>query len=745
MQRLRIKLNGQVQGVGMRPHIYRLAISLGLTGWVRNDSAGVTLEIQGDILVDFLTSLRNDLPPLATIESFECQYIGVVPEEQVFVIIKSEMGKAFTKISPDVAICEICLEELFSPLSRFYRYPFINCMHCGPRYTIIRQLPYDRSTTSMSDFVMCKSCQSEYDDPLNRRYHAQPIACQVCGPKINMPIEKISEAISLGKIVALKGMGGYQLICDATNKETLYRLRENKKRRDKPFAIMLLNYESAKRIVVGSPLAKKLLNSKERPIVLLPKRNTPLPDSIAPNLSTLGVMLPSTPMHYLLFNSLLGMPEGILWLKKTCKIMLVVTSANLGGAPLIKDDNIAEKDLINIADIIVSYNRKIVTRVDDSVVSPIANRTCYVRRARGYVPSAIPLPYEIPVTLALGAYKKNTICITRGKEAFVSQHIGNLNNRENIQFYNDTIQSMLKALDVKPQCVACDFHQDFYSSQIADAFDTPIFPIQHHHAHLATCAVEYPKNTKMIGLALDGFGLGENQENWGGELLYYQSTGFKRLGSFKPIMQPGGDVAIRQPWRMAASILFELGYENLIPKRFSQQPHSSLIIEMLKRRTCSPLTSSCGRLFDAASALLGICEVTNYDGKAAMALESKVNKLVVMNSGWNIENNQLSLLPLFNFLLTCNQVEGANLFHGTLVEALANWLESNARELDITHILLSGGCFLNKILSEALIENLQNLGLVALIPTLCPPNDGGISLGQAWIAGNKMREQQSCA
>lgn len=731
MKRLCIEIQGQVQGVGFRPYVYRLANELRLTGFVKNNAIGVEIEIQGKFVDTFLKRLQMDLPPLAEIDAIDHTAMPLNLDESTFRILKSEAGKRFAKIVPDITICDDCLAELFDINSRYYHYPFINCTNCGPRYTITQQLPYDRQFTSMNAFAMCAACQHAYENPMDRRYHAQPIACGQCGPKMSHTIEEIAEAIKQGNIVALKAVGGYQFVCDANNKIALQRLREIKARAKKPFALMVKTIDCAKKIVDCNVIAQKLLTSRERPIVLLPKKNKNLPEMIAPNLKTLGVMLPYSAIHHLLFDALTD-------------TVLVVTSANPGDCPIIVDDEQAQQKLSAVSDILVSYDREIITRVDDSVVGVIDNKPAFIRRSRSYVPRAISLPFEIPPILALGGYLKNTICITRGKEAFLSQHIGDLNQRETIQFYKQTITHVLKILDVEPVALAHDHHPNFYSTQIAAEFSIPAFAVQHHHAHLAACAAEHGLTNQAIGLALDGYGLGENQESWGGELMQYNGAHYQRLGSLKPLMQPGGDVASKQPWRMAVSVLFALGKTEQIDQRFHHHPEAKRIVQMLEQHLHTPLTSSCGRLFDAASALLGICEYSDYEGEAAMRLESLVSALAVEKSGWKIESNQLNLLPLFKRLLSCDAMSGANLFHGTLAQSLVEWVTMHLREKKIKHVLLAGGCFLNKILSEAIITQLKESDFIPLYPRQCPPNDGGLSLGQAWVVGQRLLENGRC-
>ena len=738
MQRLQLNIRGLVQGVGFRPHVYKLATSLGLSGFIRNDAYGVHIEIQGAQCQHFLESLQQTLPPLAKIETLSQKNSVIKKDEAHFTIENSDSGTISSKIPADAALCQACLQDLFDPQSRFYQYPFISCTDCGPRYTLAQQLPYDRNHTSQSKFDRCLDCHQAYHDPNNRRYHTETIACRHCGPTFSHSIDDIAAAIIEGKIVALKSLGGYQLICNARHTDTLQKLRKNKLRPHKPFALMVLNTSTAAQWVDCPEIAKDILNSPAKPIVLLPKKNNFLPNEIAPGLNKLGIMLAYTPLHYLLFHALLGIPVGHTWLQQKNDWVLAVTSANISEIPLIKDNDEAYQHLQTMADLIVTCDRDIVSAIDDSVAQLIHHKPAFIRRARGYVPQAIPLPHELPCTVALGGYLKNTLCITRGNEAFVSQPVGNLNSRETIAFYHETMNHLLKILNVTPECVAHDKHPDFYSTQIATHFKVPSFAIQHHHAHLAACAVEYGLIAPALGLALDGFGLGDNNQSWGGELLCYQGTHYQHLGSLQPLLQPGGDAVIKQPWRMAVSVLFALGHQDLILKRFHHHEQAGAILTLLEKGLHCPATSSGGRLFDAASALLGLCEIADYAGHAAMLLESCVSMPKIDPQGWTISDNTLNMLPLFNTLLNCDSVEGANLFHGTFVAALLTWLEQNASLHGLKHILLGGGCFLNSVLSEHLIAGLEAKGLIPLYPRLYPPNDSGLSLGQAWVAGNKL-------
>jgi hydrogenase maturation protein HypF len=737
VERLQILITGQVQGVGFRPHVYRTAHKLDLTGWVQNNAFGVLIEIQGSAASIFLPQLTRSLPPLARIDNIQSKIIPATGQENSFQIVQSQPGNARTMISPDTCICSECLEELFNPTSRYCHYPFLNCTHCGPRLTITRTLPYDRSKTSMDEFPLCKECEASYSDPLNRRYHAQPTACAHCGPQLSLPIAAISQALADGKIIALKGLGGYQLLCDAKNETAISTLRLRKNREAKPFALMVANTKSAVRIVDVDNQVQQLLMSPARPIVLLKQLDKTLPQLIAPGLSHLGIMLPSTPLHYLLFHALFDFPTGDEWLEQEQPTILVVTSANLGGNPLIVDDERARHELSSIADLVISYNRRIVTRADDSVIRIINNSPMFIRRARGYVPERIKLPYPIPSTLALGAHLKNTFCITRHDEAFISQHMGSLTNKETIDFFHESLTHWMRFLDVKIDRIACDLHPDFYTSQLADTYNLIVVPVQHHHAHLASVAAEHHILKPALGLALDGYGYGTDASAWGGELLFLNNDTAERMGSFLPLPLPSGELASREPWRMAASILHSLGMNEEIVKRFADKPQASLLAALFKTQKSMPLTSSCGRLFDAASALLNVERTSHYEGQAAMRLESLVTEIEVLPNGWKVDNNQFSILPTFAHLLDLNPVRGANLFHGSLIAGLAEWIMSAAKQVSTEVILLSGGCFLNKVLSEGLSNRLTQSGFSVYLPQRLPPNDGGLSLGQAWIAGTK--------
>ncbi len=734
-KRIQLRIRGVVQGVGFRPFIYNLARHFDLTGWVLNDGDGVGVEIEGQKTAEFLLSLETKYPPLARIDDISINEIPLLHDAD-FTILASESNQVSTSIPPDSNVCPDCLAELFDSGSRYYRYPFLNCTHCGPRYTITQKLPYDRPNTSMASFQMCADCKSEYSDPTNRRFHAQPTACPVCGPKLSLAINKILQRIRAGEILAIKGLGGFHLLCDATNETAVQILRQRKNREEKPFAVMVANLASAVKFVRIDDSSATLLQSPKRPIVLLPRQNTEsLAASIAPGLQWLGLLLPYTPIHYLLFHEAAGRPDGTDWLQQPQPLSLVMTSANPGGEPLVIDNDEAKQRLESIADTIVDHNRNILIRCDDTVMRVMNNQPSFIRRARSYVPQAIKLPHEIPPTLAVGAYLKNTICITRGDEAFVSQHIGDMDNAATLRFFEESIEHLLSTLAVTPERVAHDLHPDFHSSRYAKSLDIPSYAIQHHHAHLAAVAAEHHITEPAIGLALDGFGLGEENQAWGGELMLIEGPNYQRLGHLSTIKQAGGDVAAREPWRMAAAFLYKSGRADEIATRFKAQPVAKNIVQLFEKNINVPETSSCGRLFDTACGLLNIKPKASFEGQAPMLLEGMVTQTDVMQDGWQIIDGQLDFTPLLTRLINCDPIHGANLFHGTLIQALCEWSAAAAKSHKINTVLLNGGCFLNHVLASGVIQGLHTHGLKPYLPQQTPPNDGGISLGQAWIAG----------
>ncbi len=735
VRRLRVRVRGAVQGVGFRPFIYRLATENQLTGWVRNDGNGVLTEVQGAGVEYFLDALKRGPPPLARIDRCDAE---VVPprSDNGFRIVSTVCGPVATGVTPDAAVCDDCLADLFDPFDRFYRYPFINCTNCGPRYTITHRLPYDRPQTSMAAFPLCPDCAAEYDDSLNRRFHAQPIACSACGPRLAMPIEEVLGRIQRGEIIALKGLGGFHLVCDARNESTVSRLRRRKRRDAKPFAVMTANVASARRIAEVSSEEAALMMAPTRPIVLARRRVDDLAPSLAPELDTLGIMLPSTPIHYLLFHEAAGRPAGVDWLGEPHDLVLTMTSANPGGDPLVISETEAHTRLADIADAVVGHDRPIVVRCDDSVMRIVHGAPAFVRRARGYVPQPIKLAHPVPCILGVGGHLKTTICVTRGDEAYLSQHIGDMDTSESRRFFSETVEHLTGILDVTPERVAHDLHPDFHSTHFAQDLGISAVPVQHHHAHVAAVMAEHGVTEAALGLALDGFGLGPSGEAWGGELLRVDGSEFIRLGHLAPLAQPGGDAAARQPWRMGAAALHRFGRTQEIASYFDDQPAAAMLAQMLVHGVAAPETTSCGRLFDAACGLLRVRHSASYEGQAPMELEALVKRPSIMAGGWRLSNGVLDLLPLLEQLVDHDPVRGAELFHGTLIAGLAEWVEEAAATEELRTIVLAGGCFLNRVLTEGLIKALENRGLIALLPRQAPPNDGGLSLGQVWVAAH---------
>lgn len=798
----RLRVTGLVQGVGFRPYVWHLARELNLTGWVRNDAAGVEVLVEGnaDQVEAFTRRLPKEIPPLAHVRDLSWTDAAASGDLSDFSISASAAGEAGTMIGHDTAVCPDCLAEMFDPADRRWRYAFINCTHCGPRYTLTRGLPYDRAQTSMAAFPLCPDCAREYRDPADRRFHAEPTACPACGPKLALvnpdgqaiagadPMTETLHRLRAGQIVAIKGLGGFHLACDARNVEVVRRLRERKQREEKPFAIMAANLASLSEWVEWGEREAELLQSPQRPICLLRKRpgtHTDLP-GIAPGIAWLGVMLPYTPMHWLLFHAAAGSPAGTAWMAQPQDLVLVMTSANPCGEPLAIDNDEAVARLAGIADALLLHDRDIVVRCDDSVVRCVgeippspplqkggvkplpaaegplpflkggqegfntANHQPpqFIRRARGYTPRAIRLPRSGPSVLALGGYLKNTICVTRGDEAFVSQHIGGLDNPAACGMLVEVTQHLLDILQVTPQVVAHDLHPDFFSSghavALAGQWGVPAVAVQHHHAHIAAVAAEHAITGPILGLALDGVGLGSDGTAWGGELLRVDGPQFTRLGHLAPLPLAGGDKAAKEPWRMAAAVLHRLGRGEDITQRFPAQPAAQQLNHLLQRGLNCPPSSSLGRWFDAASGLLGVREVMAFEGQAAMLLEGlaeQAGAVSALADGYVLhDDGRLDLLPLLARLADeTDPIYGAGLFHATLVRALADWAGQAARQQGLRTVALGGGSLLNAVLSRGLRQRLSALGLTVLQAGQVPPNDGGLSLGQAWIAMQQSR------
>ena len=733
--RLRIRVRGAVQGVGFRPFMHGLAARYDLSGFVLNDEDGVLAEIEGAALDGFLAALQQERPALARIDGVD---VTPVPSkcQQGFAILHSVgAGASRTRMIPDAATCRSCLDELFDPASRFHLYPFVTCTQCGPRFTITHRLPYDRPNTSMAGFDLCDDCAADYVDPASRRFHAETIACPVCGPRLSHSISEIATALRRGKIIALKGIGGFHLLCDAADEAAVAALRRRKLRPAKPFAVMVANAASVERIGATTQAERALLGQAARPIVLLRAR-AGLAPSVAPGLDRVGVMLPGAPVHHLLFHALAGQPKDSVRLDEPQPFALVATSANVGGQPLVITDQEAAQDLAAIADLIVTHDRPILARADDSVMAVIDGAPAFVRRSRGFVPEPIDLGQDGPAVLAVGAHLKATLCVTRGREAFVSQHVGDLGTARTLRFYEATARDMLTMLDVVPELVACDLHPDYRSTRFAEATGLPVLQVQHHAAHLAAVAAEHHLRGSVVGVALDGHGHGDDGSAWGGELIVLEGARWRRCGHLLPLAMPGGDRAAREPWRMGVAALTALGRGTEAAERFPEHALAGGLAARLVADRHGPATTSMGRLFDAAAALLGVCLRQSYEGQAAMELEALVRVPQCLRAGYRITDHVLDFRPLLAALLAPGLArrEGAELFHGTLIAGLGEWIGQAAAQTGQTNIALGGGCLMNRVLADGLAATLRANGLVPWLPRAVPANDGGLSLGQASMA-----------
>ncbi len=780
--RRQIEVSGIVQGVGFRPYIYRLATSRHLTGVIRNTPAGVTIEIEGppESVQDFLQHLPSEAPPLARITSFAVREVPCNGDQDFRIVHSAEGEEVRTLISPDVAICPDCLREMFDRNDRRYRYPFINCTNCGPRFTIIRDIPYDRPSTSMAVFPMCPACQAEYEAPLNRRFHAQPNACWECGPRVELwdksgkriecrdPIVEAVSALHAGLVVAVKGLGGFHLAVDATNPAAVALLRQRKRRVEKPFAVMVPDVRAAEEICELDGAASAVLQSIQRPIVLLPKKLRPgggarlsiIPDEVAPFNRYLGIFLPYTPLHYLLLSD--GGFKA-----------LVMTSGNQSEEPIAIDNQEAVRRLKGLADRFLVHNRDILLRCDDSVVRVAGGVTRQLRRSRGFVPVPVFLKNEQPSVLAVGGELKNTICLIKGKNAFLSQHVGDLENAESYSFFHEAIKHLERILEIRPEIIAYDLHPDYFSTRWAlEQSGAKLVGVQHHHAHIASCMAENHLEGRVIGFALDGTGYGTDGKIWGGEVLIAGYEGFERAAHFEYVPLPGGAAAIREPWRMAVSYLaHHFGREFLKPQflkfdipflRQLNRPKAVLLLRMMEQGVNSPLTSSCGRLFDAVAALVGIRQQVNYEAQAAielgMAMASSEVKLPKTASSEEDTAYPMKLLPelvpesdhwivstrpLFEALL---EDLGRNLpvgaisrrFHNGLVEGFVQLATLLQKKTALNRVCLSGGTFHNIYLSERLEARLSEAGFEVFTHKEVPAGDGGLSLGQALVAAAKL-------
>jgi hydrogenase maturation protein HypF len=735
IQRVRVRVEGVVQGVGFRPFVHRLAGELGLAGFVRNDERGAVIEVEGDpaAIEALLARVVSDAPPLATVEVAETEVVPARGGSGFAIAESASGGRPDALISPDTATCAACLGELFDPGDRRYGYPFINCTDCGPRFTIVRGVPYDRPLTTMAGFAMCPRCQAEYDDPADRRFHAQPNACPDCGPRLNEPLERFVAVLQSGGIVAVKGIGGFHLACLASDERAVARLRARKHREEKPFALMARDLPAADELVRLGPVAAALLRGRDRPIVLAPRRpGARVAAAVAPRSAELGVMLPYSPLHHLLLADA-GEP-------------LVMTSGNVSDEPIAFDDDDALARLGGIADAFLTHDRPIETRTDDSVLRIARGRPLPLRRSRGAVPGLLALPVPAPRhVLACGAELKSAFCVARGRRAWVSHHIGDLKNAETLASFATGVEHFERLFAVAPQVVAHDLHPDYLSTTYALAReDADHVAVQHHHAHLAACLAEHGETGPAVGAIFDGAGLGADGTVWGGEILVGDLRGFERAGHLWPVALPGGDRAAREPWRMACSWRLAAGGDAR-PLRGVDAERWRAIARMAESGLASPTTTSVGRLFDAVAALCGLRLQVSYEGQAAMELEAACDGA---ESGAYPLRTRAGVLDARETILAVDRDVSRGVptgtiaarFHHALADATAAECAQLAADRGLETVVLSGGAFQNRRLVERTAAGLEKAGMRVLVPERLPPNDGGVAFGQAAVAAARLEE-----
>jgi len=743
IQRLRVVIHGAVQGVGFRPFVHRLATNLGLSGWVRNTPQGVVIEAEGeeDTLHRLLRRLEKEKPATASIQSLESSFLDPIPYRGFEILHSSGTGSKETWILPDIATCSDCLTEIFDPRDRRFRYPFTNCTHCGPRYSIVETLPYDRPNTSMKSFTMCRACRREFDNPEDRRFHAQPNACPRCGPepalkdgsgntlsRADDALTAAADAIKSGIILAVKGLGGFHLVAHGCSEAAVALLRTRKLRAEKPLALMYPSIEMVKRDCLVSPLEERLLCSPESPIVLLARKRehhqgSPLAHSIAPGNPYLGIMLPYTPLHHILMKELAS--------------PIVATSGNLAEEPICIEEGEAFQRLGGIADLFLVHNRPIVRHVDDSIVRVMMNRELVLRRARGYAPLPIQLDEASPTVLAVGGHLKNTVALTRRDCAFLSQHIGDLENAETYGAFRRAVSSFENLYEAKPVHIASDMHPDYLSTKYAASRETPVTQVQHHFAHVAACLAENRLKGKVLGISWDGTGYGPDGSIWGGEFLVADMSGFSRIASFRQFRSALGAL-----YEVLGAAVFERS--GLAPLASFSSSELRILKRMLTNGVNAPLTSSVGRLFDVVASLTGIRQRVHFEGQAAMELEFAVGTDCKSTAyPFKLERRSEELLvdwrPTLLDILD-NMAGGistdtvATRFHRTLAEIIVEVAKRAGQD----RIVLSGGCFQNKVLTEQTVTRLRGEGFLPYWHQRIPPNDGGIALGQAAVAARKL-------
>jgi hydrogenase maturation protein HypF len=752
---LQIHIKGIVQGVGFRPFVYNLAVQFGLVGWVRNTSGGVDIEVNGSdpAVSQFILTLKGKSPPLARIDRIDstpCLPNGYT----TFTIIESQAKPGeFIPISPDVSICMDCRGELFNPNDRRYRYPFINCTNCGPRFTIIKDIPYDRPMTTMAAFQMCKTCLEEYQDPADRRFHAQPVACPDCGPKVWFEkdnqiipgdgIEIAREWLREGKILAIKGLGGFHLACDATDVAAVKELRRRKQRSDKPFALMAFDISIIERYCEVSEEEARILNSFAHPIVLLERKpGNKIAAETAPKQKSLGMMLPYTPLHLLILEPAPGFPE-----------VLVMTSGNMSEEPICFEDDDARLRLGGLADGFLMHNRPIHMRVDDSVVREYGSKPYFIRRSRGYAPDPMVLVEPIRPILAVGGELKNVFCLTRQDYAFISHHIGDMENYETYRSFEESISHFERLFRIQPEMIACDLHPNYlasrYARERASRQSIPLIEVQHHHAHLAACLAENGWTSKepVIGLSFDGTGYGTDGAIWGSEILLGGYAGFQRLYHLPYIEMPGGDLAIRKPARMALASLRQAGLDwepDLPPAEALCAEEQAAIRSQLEHHLNTVPTSSLGRLFDTVASLIGVCQTATYEGQAAIELEALANPDERELYPVEVNDGLIKIFPMLAAIiadwragLPLSSISAR--FHNSLVQVILEACQAIRGDYSVNTIALSGGVWQNQFLLRRTINSLELQDFKVLIHHQLPPNDGCIALGQALVAEHALK------
>lgn len=745
---IEIQIKGLVQGVGFRPFVYRSALHNNISGWVQNNSEGVIIEASGEqhSLDIFLSEIRNNYPVAANISDIKIS-ASLHNHQNGFEIVFSDAShpkNEITQIGPDIAVCKDCLKDMNVQTHRI-DYPFINCTHCGPRFSIIRDLPYDRQQTTMDAFEMCTACRSEYENPLDRRFHAQPVSCAVCGPRYKFSsygletsdteevIKYTCEYIGQGKIVAIKGIGGFFIACDAQNEKTIERLRAKKSREGKPLAVMFRDMDSLHYFCYLDESEKEVLSSWQKPILILQSKGT-LPDNVSSKLHTIGALLPYMPIHYLLFSKL-----------QTPAI--VFTSGNISDQPIVISNKKAETDLAGICDAVVSYNRKISNRTDDSLIRVMNGKSRMIRRSRGFAPGPVDLKLNVEGILGTGAELKNTFCIGKGNQAILSQHIGDLKDLETFSFYENNIEQFKKMFRFQPKVMACDLHPDYLSSVYATETGLPLYKVQHHHAHIASAMVENDLDEPLIGVCFDGTGLGADGKIWGSEFFICDLMSYEQKMSFEPVPLPGGDKAILEPWRIAVSWLYKifgskfLGNDLPFLKSVGEN-EQDWIIKSIQNKLNSPLSRGAGRLFDAVSALLGLCNYSSFEAEAPMRLENCTvgNEAGIYPFGLAKE---IELSAMFFAILEDMKKDVdigiiSTRFHNTISEVIVQGVHQIYSETGLRKVVLSGGTFLNKYLTELTENRLQQNGFQVFGNRNIPCNDGGIALGQLLVAAKRI-------